>query len=337
MRRRRSSALRAAASVAATVLAGATAAAWPAVARAQGSGPAEDGALFLLLPVGARSVGMGQAVVAQQGGSEAVWWNPAGLARSDKREAAIHHSQSVIGTGDAVSFVVPSSVLGVAAVSVNILNYGAQEVTDPQLGGVVGNILPRSFVYAATYATTVGEHVNAGITYKVLQFRVDCSGVCPPSSAFAATTSALDFGAQFPLGRLAPATLGVALRNVGPRLQVNDNPQSDPLPTRLQIGGLYRVNAVARYAKDTELEVTGDVIDQVSLSDPSARVGAEVTFQKKLHARFGYVFDGPEAGGPSLGLGLAAGGLVVDIARLFQGLSADAGQAPTYVSLRYLF
>ena len=331
MRRRLSNAVRAALVAALLALAGTT--------RSAGAqaGPAEDGALFLLLPVGARAVGMGQAVVAEQDGSEAVWWNPAGLARADKREAAIHHSQSVIGTGDAVSIVVPSSLLGVAALSVNILNDGAEDVTDPQLGGVIGSILPRSFVYAATYATPVGDHVNAGITYKVLQFRVDCSGACPPSSAFVATTSALDFGAQFPLGRLAPATLGVAVRNVGPRLQVNDNPQSDPLPTRLQIGGMYRVGIVERYAKDTELEVTGDLIDQVRLNDPSARIGADVTFQKKLHARFGYVFDGSEAGGPSIGLGLASGGLVVDIARLFQGLSAAAGQAPTYLSLRYLF
>ena len=331
MRRRLSNAARAALVAALLALAGTARS-----ARAQ-AGPAEDGALFLLLPVGARAVGMGQAVVAEQDGSEAVWWNPAGLARADKREAAIHHSQSVIGTGDAVSIVVPSSLLGVAALSVNILNYGAEDVTDPQIGGVIGSILPRSFVYAATYATPVGDHVNAGITYKVLQFRVDCSGACPPSSAFVATTSALDFGAQFPLGRLAPATLGVAVRNVGPRLQVNDNPQSDPLPTRLQLGAMYRVGIVQRYAKDTELEVTGDLIDQVRLNDPSARIGADVIFQKKLHARFGYVFDASEAGGPSIGLGLASGGLVVDIARLFQGLSAAAGQAPTYLSLRYLF
>lgn len=331
MRRRLSNPTRAA-----IVAALAACAVAPSGARAQ-SGPAEDGALFLLLPVGARSVGMGQAVVAEQSGSEAVWWNPAGLARADKREAAIHHSQSLIGTGDAVSVVVPSSLLGVVALSVNILNYGAEDVTDPQGGFPIGSILPRSFVYAATYATPVGDHVNAGITYKVLQFRVDCSGACPPSSAFAATTSALDFGAQFPLGSLAPATLGVAVRNVGPRLQVNDNPQSDPLPTRLQVGAVYRVGVVGRYAKDTELEVTGDLIDQVRLSDPSARIGADVTFQKKLHARFGYVFDNSEAGGPSIGLGVAAGGLVVDIARLFQGLSSDAGQAPTYLSLRYLF
>src|SRR5215208_6744741 len=132
MRRRLSSAARALVGAALAACAAA-----PDDVRAQ-SGPAEAGALFLLLPVGARSVGMGQAVVAQQSGSEAVWWNPAGLARADKREAAIHHSQSVIGTGDAVSIVVPSSLLGVAALSVNILNYGAEDVTDPQGGFVIG-------------------------------------------------------------------------------------------------------------------------------------------------------------------------------------------------------
>src|SRR5918993_2905866 len=98
------------------------------------SAPAQDGALFLLLPVGARAVGMGQAVVADQAaGSEAIWWNPAGLARAEKREAAIHHSQSGIGTGDAVTVLVPSSLLGVLAASVDILNYGSQDVTDGEI------------------------------------------------------------------------------------------------------------------------------------------------------------------------------------------------------------
>src|SRR5215217_7098097 len=106
-------------------------AARPDHARAQG-GPAEDGALFLLLPVGARAVGMGQAVVADQPGSEAVWWNPAALARAEKRELAIHHSQSLVGTGDALTLVVPSSVLGVLAVSANIFNYGEIPLTGDQ-------------------------------------------------------------------------------------------------------------------------------------------------------------------------------------------------------------
>ena len=69
----------------------------------------------------------------------------------------------------------------------------------------------------------------------------------------------------------------------------------------------------------------------------SARLGADLSWQKRLHLRGGYIFDVGEAGGPSLGVGLSAGSLNVDIARLFEGLSADAGQAPTYLSLSYLF
>src|SRR5512133_3168721 len=129
-------------------------------ARAQ-RGVAEDGALFLLLPVGARSVGAGQAVVADEPGTEGVWWNPASIARAPKRAAAIHHSQSVVGTGDAITVAVPSSLLGVFALSVNILNYERQDLTDGEQVNI-GSILPRSFVYAASYATTAGDRIRAG-------------------------------------------------------------------------------------------------------------------------------------------------------------------------------
>ena len=50
------------------------------VAHAQ-TGLATEGALFLLLPVGARSVGMGQAVVADRPGTEARVVEPGGNRR----------------------------------------------------------------------------------------------------------------------------------------------------------------------------------------------------------------------------------------------------------------
>src|SRR5688500_1188996 len=131
------------------------------VAHAQ-NGLAQEGALFLLLPVGARSVGLGQAVAADRSGSESVWWNPSAIGAATKREAAIHHSQSVAGTGDAVTIVVPSSVLGVLALSVNIFDYGEQQSNpDPTIPLEGGTIVPRRFVYAATYATSLGNYFNA--------------------------------------------------------------------------------------------------------------------------------------------------------------------------------
>src|SRR5258708_31926756 len=45
-----------------------------------------SGALFLVFPVGAQAVGMGQAGVALEGASEAAFWNPAALPRPGQNE-----------------------------------------------------------------------------------------------------------------------------------------------------------------------------------------------------------------------------------------------------------
>lgn len=321
-------------------IAGAVLVAAADVGRAQ-TGLATEGALFLLLPVGARSVGLGQAVAADRSGSESVWWNPAAIGAATRREAAIHHSQSVAGTGDAVTIVVPSSLLGVLALSVNIFDYGEQESTDPTGpgGGSVGTIIPRSFIYAATYATSLGGYVTAGLTYKLVQFRIDCTGPCPDIS-FSATTSALDLGAQFMVKRSVPLVIGVAARNVvGLKLQVNDSPQSDPIPRRLQVGVQYRINVPARLAPETAVRLAFDLADGIRVGNPAPRFGADIAFRERFHVRGGYAVEASqsEAGGPSIGLGLTAGNLVFDVARILSGLSADAGKAPTYLSLRYLF
>src|SRR3954466_5412952 len=106
-----------------------------------------EGSLFLLLPTGAQAVGMGQAVVAAKPGSEGVWWNPASISGLDKRELAIHHSTTVAGVGDALSLVLPSRSLGSAALTLDILNLGEQQVKD-EFDVVVGRVLPRDVVLA---------------------------------------------------------------------------------------------------------------------------------------------------------------------------------------------
>jgi len=305
------------------------------VARAQ-LGRAEEGGLFLLVPVGARSIAVGQAVVAAQLGSEAVWWNPAGLARSEKREAAIHHSQTLLATGDALTILIPSSLLGVAALSVNILDFGNVDRTRGP-DQPTGTILPRSIVYAATYGAPIGSRVNAGITYKVLQFRIDCSGDCADFPSISSTTTALDFGLQYDFVDRLPITIGSSVRNLGLRLQVNDEDQADPLPTRLQMGVLYRLAGLGSAARPVDLHLSGDVVNELSLQAPSARLGADMLVQKIVHLRAGYGFEGAETSGPAIGVGVVAGNLVVDVGRVFERFSAGAGQAPTYLSLRYLF
>lgn len=298
------------------------------------SGTATEGALFLLLPTGARAVGMGLAAMTIRGTSESVWWNPAGLSVRPQREAAIHHSQSLNGTGDALNVVVPWSDFGVLGIAASVLDLGEQE---PRVDstGALGTLLPRQVVFAASFATQVGRG-TAGVTYKVVQFRVDCTGACV---SLQASTSALDVGAQYELGPALPVTLGVAVRNLGIQLQVNDAEQSDQLPTRIEAGIEYRPTLPKRYSGQVELRVAADLSDDLTPRHPRARIGSELGIQKRAFLRAGYISraQATEGGGPTVGLGFVLRRFVVDIGRITAGLSADAGQAPTHLSVRFLF
>src|SRR5256885_8543470 len=60
--------------------------------------PAQDlannsGALFLVLPVGAQAVGMGQTAATLEGRGEAAFWNPAGLATLEQSRSEEHTSE----------------------------------------------------------------------------------------------------------------------------------------------------------------------------------------------------------------------------------------------------
>jgi len=296
-----------------------------------------ESSLFLLLPTGAQAVGMGQAMVASKPGSEGIWWNPASIGGQDKKELAIHHSKTIAGVGDALSFVAPFAGYATLALSANILNLGDQQITD-DLGNVVGVVLPRDVVFAGTYAGQFGKRFSAGANYKIIQLRVDCSGQCSSVGPEVESSRAVDLGAQYEVTAGGPLTFGAAVRNLGGRLNSRETNQRDPLPTQVDVGAMYRVKFIDRYVKDTELRVAGDYVDSRSFGGKSVRFGTDVTYQGKVHLRAGFVgHDRRGDASASLGFGLQSGAFVFDIARTFGGLPAENGQTPVYVSLRYLF
>ena len=306
-------------------------------AGAQSSSTGSEGALFLLLPTGAQAVGMGQAMVAGKPGSEGIWWNPASVAGQDKRELAIHHSKTVAGAGDAFSFVLPSRSYGTAALSIIILDLGEQQVTD-DLGQVIGVILPRDVVLAGTYAAQLTKRFDAGLSYKIIQLRVDCSGQCATVGAAVESSRAVDLGAQYRLEAGAPLTFGAAIRNLGGKLNSRQTNQRDPLPTQLEIGAMYRLLFLDRHVKDTELRASGSYVDTRSFGGKAVRFGTDVLYQGKVHLRAGYVgHDRRGDATASLGFGLQTGSFAFDIARTFGGIPAGNGQYPVWISLRYLF
>ena len=306
----------------------------PAAAVAQTA--SSDGALFLLLPVGAQTAGIGQAAVAERLGSESVWSNPAGIARDGKREAAIHHSETIAARGDVITVVFPKKGLGAFAVSFNLLDFGNQQITDPG-GTPIGRVLPRNILLAGTYGAAIGKRLSLGISYKRLQYRVDCSGQCANVSTFSASSSAVDLGAQYDIASDSSLRLGAAVRNVGTRLRVNDSEQATTLPARVEVGVSYGLAFIKQYVSDISVRVAGDVITTKSADHPSARLGADLTYQNTVHLRGGYIANDADGANAAVGFGLGTGRLTFDIARTFGGLSEDAGKTPAYVSLRFAF
>jgi hypothetical protein len=301
--------------------------------QAQGT---EDGALFLLLPVGAETVGMAQATVAERLGSESVWSNPAAIGSGRSREIAIHHSETIAARGDVVTLLLPKKGLGTFALSANLLDFGNQQITDSE-GVPIGLVLPRNIMFAGTFGTSIGKGLAVGMTYKRLQYRVDCSGQCADVSTFSASASAVDFGAQYDVPGDSTVRLGAAVRNLGTKIQVNDRERAAPLPIRIEVGLSYRLAFLAKYVSDIDARVAGDVLANETADHPSARIGADVTYQKTVHLRGGWIANDTDGANAAVGFGLGTGRLVFDIARTFGGLSEDAGKTPTYVSLKFGF
>src|SRR5919204_5441545 len=183
--------------------------------------PLNAGALFLVFPVGAQAVGMGQTATAAEGRGEAAFWNPAGLATLSDDEFALHSATLVAGKSHVLGAYFPSRGIGVIGGAVYLVDYGDLDRTDVN-GNTIARIAPRNLEFVASYATSLAGSFVFGLSYKLVQFRVDCSGDCRDFSAGLGTTHALDVGGQFHIGAGAPLRIGVALRNVGFRLQVQN-------------------------------------------------------------------------------------------------------------------
>jgi hypothetical protein len=307
--------------------------------------PLNAGALFLVFPVGAQAVGMGQTATAAAGRGEAAFWNPAGLATLSDDEFALHSASLVAGKSNVLGAYFPSRGIGVIGGAVYLVDYGDLDRTDAN-GNTIARIAPRNFEFLASYATNLTGSFVFGVSYKLVEFRVDCSGDCRDFPAGRGATHALDVGGQFSVGTGdgpgGPLRIGIVLRNVGFRLQVQNNAQADPLPTRLAIGALYevRLRPITGRALDQAFDVklAADVDSPWGQAGQSeTRLGVDVGYQRLVRVRAGYAFVQDGLSGPSVGLGVESGSLGIDLARAFLTGSDLQVESPTFFSFRVTF
>ena len=303
--------------------------------------PLNSGALFLLLPAGARAAGMGQAAIALDGRGEAVFWNPAGLGSLTTNEFGLHTATLVPGRSTIVTAFFPKAGVGVFGGAAYLMDYGNFARTDTS-GVVIGQIAPRNFEFLASFASELGDAFLLGLSYKLIQFRSDCSGDCRDLPNTQGTSHALDVGGQFAFGARDALRVGVAVRNVGFRLQLQNRDQADPLPARLAVGAVYRmVLPPLRGAAATERL---DVLVAADVDSPWGRAGAsemrlglDLGYGEVVRIRGGYAFVRDGVSGPSVGLGVSTSAIGVDLARTFLTGSDLVTEHPTFFSFRVTF
>jgi len=304
-------------------------------ARAQEpANPEGGGAAFLLLPVGARATALGQAAVADGGSSESAFWNPAGLAALPRNEVAVHYSRTFISDNTALTGYFTANRLGVLGASAYLVDYGSQD-TGGEPGVPSGRTSPKNIELIASFATTIVGTLDFGVNYKLIQFRQDCTGQCGTFQSVVGTTHGVDVGIRYAFGRTRSLRLGFVIRHAGFKLQLENEEQADPLPTRVQIGAIYQLPL-------TELRGSGERFDariMVDLDDkwgeynsPDVRVGLDLGLRDVVRLRTGYAFLDSQSRGPSVGVGLRFGRFALDVARVF--FVSSNFDEPLHVSLR---
>jgi len=301
-------------------------------------GEATEGALFLLLPVGATAVGLGRAMTAMPG-AESVWWNPAGLAEVDGSRFLLFRGENLAGEATAASLVFTRPEIGSLAFAYQLMDAGEQEQRDAE-GNFVGTVGFRNHLGVVSMATRFWDRLSVGLNLKLIQSRVSCRGQCLDGGE-TATTFAVDLGAQASnIGGL-PIRLGGTLAHAGPDLQFSNEEQADPLPTRLRLAAAYQVLSHFVDSDELALWVTTEVENRWKNPGRTAMyVGAELTAgaSPTIFLRAGHVANAlSQVDAASVGLGVRYERFDLGLAKSLAASTLAGDSEPVHISFGIVF
>jgi len=320
-----------------TLAALAAAAAHPTLAQdaTRGAG-AQEGALFLLLPVGARGVGLGRAMTALPT-EEGAFWNPAALAEQPRRRVMVYRGDQLVGESTAVSVLLPWKGIGTFGASYFLLDVGEQDLRD-QFGNVLGSLSVRNHLGIVSFAASFASRVHAGINMKLVQFRGACRGRCPDlettSSAYA-----LDVGVQgVPFAGL-PLRFGAMLAHAGTDFQIRNEEQADPLPMRLRLAAAYEVLHWFSGDAPTKLWLAIETEDRArDLGDPTYYLGFDFSAADLFFVSAGYVGgELDHTSGASVGVGFRLDRFDLHLAKSLTRSPVTGEREPVHVSFGVAF
>lgn len=275
------------------------------------------GAAQLLIPVGARGVALGMANIASASGVEALYWNPAGVAKMNNSvDVTFSHMNYLADIGveyGAVSAAIAD--FGVLSLNLKSLSIGDIPVTtvrDPD--GTGRTFTPQMLTAGISYSRMLTDQIGVGITTNIIT-----------ESLGEVSTTGVGFNIGLLYNNLAQIkdlSFGIVMKNLGPNLQfdgsgllvnadvtdfqrppgfVQINSAPFELPTSFELGFAYKP-----MADETNSLLTLATFQHNNFSGDEYKLGLEYGFQNMFFVRGGYDLS-PESQTADYIYGLTAG------------------------------
>jgi len=295
-------------------------------------------ALFLLIEPGAWVGAMGGSFVTLSQDVLCTYYNPAGLAGQRDRQLTFMHTNwlPALVSDMYYEYFGYSQYLkgwGNVGVAFTFFDMGKQIYTT-EYGTEQGTFHSYDAALSFSYGTYMSRRLALGVTLKFVYSHLAETGAGHERGKGIGSSVAVDLGLLYHTS-VPGLRVGVALRNVGPKISYIDVAQADPLPTHFTVGASWKV-------LDTEYN---DVVLVLDLYKPLVRregsrleallsawtdeglreeleqvdlhLGVEYTYSSFLALRAGYSYDKDgELKTPTFGFGLKYNWIQMDYAYL---------------------
>ncbi len=258
-----------------------------------------SGAAELLIPVGPRGIAMGEANVSVSTGIEALFWNPAGVAKMERSADLLFSHMSYIADIGVEYGALAANFegFGVVSFSLKALSIGdIQVTTTSNPDGTGESFSPTMIVAGISYSRQLTDAIAVGLTTNFISERMaDVS-----SSGFA-----FDFGVIYDgLASVEGLSLGFVVKNLGPSMKF-DGPglyQQGQLSGLKRPPNLYKIDS-APFELPSNFQIAlgyKPVIDEMNslqlagvyqnnnFSGDEYKFGAEYGYNNVFFVRAGY-------------------------------------------------
>ncbi len=258
------------------------------------------GAQELLIPIGATGMALAGSDVAVVTGTDAIYWNPAGLSRlTSSTEASFSHLQYIADVGVNCGAVgVTFQGIGTFAASIKTISFGdIPHTTEDNPDGDGTTYSPTFMVAGLSYARTLSDRISVGANFNFVDETI---------MSTSATGFAIDAGVQYDGLIIPELKLGVVIKNLGSNMKYTG---SDLLRQGTTVGDIrgtqwYSVEAGSfelpsqmevalaydnKLDEQNEVAVFGD-FENNNYSSDLLKFGLQYSYDNLLFLRGGYIY-----------------------------------------------